>query len=144
MPGLETATAVAEALPSKTSGSLLGVIGSTYYLLGDFESTRSNCEQNRDYPDSQTCLALAYDKLGRHADAEAELKRYQAASGDTDSYRYAQIYAQWSNRPKALGWLDTAMRWRNPDLLYLKTDPLMDPLRNEPRFRAIERELKFP
>jgi hypothetical protein len=26
----------------------------------------------------------------------------------------------------------------------LKTDPLMDPLRKEPRFQAIERELKFP
>jgi hypothetical protein len=28
--------------------------------------------------------------------------------------------------------------------MWLKTDPLMDPLRNEPRFQAIERELKFP
>jgi hypothetical protein len=26
----------------------------------------------------------------------------------------------------------------------LKTDPLMDPLRNEPRFQAIKRQLKFP
>jgi hypothetical protein len=26
----------------------------------------------------------------------------------------------------------------------LKTDPLLDPLRKEPRFKAIERELKFP
>jgi hypothetical protein len=27
---------------------------------------------------------------------------------------------------------------------FLKTDPLMDPLREEPRFQAIERALKFP
>lgn len=25
----------------------------------------------------------------------------------------------------------------------LKTEPLLDPLRNEPRFQALERELKF-
>ena len=36
------------------------------------------------------------------------------------------------------------MRLRDPGLEFLKTDPLMDPLRNEPRFQAIERQLKFP
>ena len=30
------------------------------------------------------------------------------------------------------------------DLLSLKTDPLMDPLRKEPRFQAVMRELRFP
>ena len=134
----------AEALASTTPGAHLGAIGSIYYLLGDFESARATCEQNRDDPSSQSCLALVYDKLGRHADAEAELKKYQAASGDAGTYGYAQIYAQWGNRPKALEMLDTAMRWRVPDLSDLKTDPLMDPLRNEPRFQAVARELKFP
>ena len=46
--------------------------------------------------------------------------------------------------PKALEWLETALRLRDPGLELLKTDPLLDPLRKEPRFQAIERELKFP
>jgi hypothetical protein len=29
-------------------------------------------------------------------------------------------------------------------LVALKTDPLLDPLRNKPRFQAVMRELKFP
>jgi hypothetical protein len=33
---------------------------------------------------------------------------------------------------------------RDPGLVELKTDPLMDPLRKEPRFQAIEGQLKFP
>jgi len=33
---------------------------------------------------------------------------------------------------------------RDAGLADLKTDPLMDPLRKEPRFQAIERALKFP
>lgn len=33
---------------------------------------------------------------------------------------------------------------RDPGLENLKTDPLLDPLRKEPRFKAIERELKSP
>jgi hypothetical protein len=43
-----------------------------------------------------------------------------------------------------LEWLTTAMRLRSPDLVYVKTDPLLDPLRKDPRFQAIERALKFP
>jgi hypothetical protein len=64
--------------------------------------------------------------------------------GDTFAYQFAEIYAQWGNQGKALEWLDTAMRLRDAGLLFLRTDPLMDPLRKEPRFQAIERELKFP
>ena len=41
---------------------------------------------------------------------------------------------------EALTWLDTALQRRDPGLQY----PLLDPLREEPRFQAIERALKFP
>jgi len=37
-----------------------------------------------------------------------------------------------------------ALRLRDPGLSLLKTDPLMDPLRREPRYRAVERQLNFP
>ena len=39
---------------------------------------------------------------------------------------------------------ETALRLRDPGLVYLKTDPLLNPLRQEPRFKAIVGELKFP
>jgi tetratricopeptide (TPR) repeat protein len=87
---------------------------------------------------------VIYDKLGRHADAEAVLSKLKAALGDTAAYQYATIYAQWGNRAKALDWLETALRLPDSGLELLKTDPLLDSLRQEPRFQAIERELKFP
>ena len=52
--------------------------------------------------------------------------------------------AQWGDRANAIEWLEAAFRRRGADLAYLKTDPPIDPLRQEPRFQAIERELKFP
>lgn len=64
--------------------------------------------------------------------------------GDADAYQYAEIYAQWGDQRKALEWLETAMRLRDPGLQELKADPLLDPLRKEPRFQVIERQLKFP
>ena len=118
------------------------VRGITYYLLGDLQNARTSCESTT-YWVSEWCLAIVYDKLGRHADAEAELAQLKA-SGDAVAYQYAAIYAQWGNRAKALEWLETAMRLRDPGLVFLKTSALMDPLRKEPRFQAIMRALKFP
>jgi len=118
--------------------------GLSFYGLGDLERARASCETKRDYWGSQWCLAVIYDKLRQHADAEAELAKLKAALGDAAAYQYATIYAQWGQRAKALESLDTAWRLRDPGLETLKTDPLLDPLRQEPRFQAIERELKFP
>jgi TolB-like protein/tetratricopeptide (TPR) repeat protein len=117
--------------------------GLAYYGLGDLERARASCETKPDQWQSQLCLAMTYDKLGRHADAEAELSKL-AAQGDVWAYQCATIHAQWGNRAKALEWLETALRLRDPGLALLKIDPLMDPLRKEPRFEAIMRELKFP
>jgi hypothetical protein len=89
-------------------------------------------------------LEVGVKKLGRHADAEAELAKLKAALGDTAAYQYATVYAQWGDRAKALEWLETALRLRDPGLELLKTDAFLDPLRKEPRFKAVERELKFP
>ncbi len=118
--------------------------GLSFYALGDLDHARASCETQRDFWTSQWCLAIVYDKLGRHADAEAELAKLKAFGGDGAAYQYATIYAQWGDRPKALEWLETAWRLRDPGLESLKTDPLMDPLREEPRFQVIQRELKFP
>jgi len=117
--------------------------GHALYALGDLESARVSCATEQE-PMGSPCLAVVYHKLGRETDAQAELARLKAAAGNDDAYEYAWIYAQWGDRPKALEWLDTAMRLRNTGLSNLKTDPLMDPIRQEPRFRAIQQKLRFP
>ena len=119
-------------------------LGLTDYQLGNFEEARVNCEARPNYWGTQWCLALTYQKLGRHADAQAAVAKIEAMQGDTTAYQYSTIYAQWGDTAKALEWLETAMRLRDPGLSLLRTDPLMDPLRNEPRYRAVEKELKFP
>ena len=118
--------------------------GLSFYGLGDLERARASCETKPDDWGSQLCLALIYDKLRQHPDAEAELAKMKVALGDAAAYQYATIYAQWGNRGQALEWLETAWRLRDPGLEQLKTDALLDSLRKEPRFQAIERELKFP
>ena len=41
-------------------------------------------------------------------------------------------------------WLQKGLRLRDVELQSLQLDPLLDALRKEERFQAIERELKFP
>ena len=120
-------------------------LGLTQYLLGDPEAARSSCEKAaEEYDYRPQCMALVDHKLGRHADAQTALTKLKTRWGDDGPTVYAEVYAQWGDTTRALEWLDTAVRLRNPALEGLKTDPLLDPLRNEPRFQAIERELKFP
>ena len=141
----EAAAAHAEAISVNPDfQSAYGERGLAFYAVGDLERARATCETKRDDWGSQQCLAVVYEKLGRHADAEAELAKMKAALGDALAFQYATIYAQWGDRAKALEWLDIAMRLRDPGLENLKTEPFFDPLRKEPRFKAIERELKFP
>jgi tetratricopeptide (TPR) repeat protein len=122
-------------------------LGIGYNALGDLQNARAACEdadESTGADAKQGCLAITYDKLGRHADAEAMLTKIRASQGDADAVLYAMIYAQWGNTTKALEWLDTAVRLRASDLEALKVSPALDPLRKEPRFQAMERELKFP
>ena len=125
--------------------------GLAYYVRGDYQGARATCESTRPHADPagsyngiQVCLAITYEKLGRHADAEAMLTTMQSWYGDRGAYQYAEIYSQWGNASKALAWLETAMRLRDSGLAALKVDPLLDPLRKEPSFQAIQRALKFP
>jgi TolB-like protein/Tfp pilus assembly protein PilF len=150
--GLQALRRYQEALVAFSNALALGEVsdartqlGITHYLLGDPQSARSSCEEAAEEFDFRPqCMAMVDHKLGRHADAEAALTKLKARWGDSGATLYAEVYAQWGDTKMALEWLDTAVRVRNPGLEGLKTDPLLDPLRNEPRFQAIERELKFP
>ena len=141
----EAAAAFADAIslnPDFKSG--YGERGLALYALGEFEHARLSCETNRDDWVSQWCLAMVYYKLGRLPEAEAERKKYEDVMSESGAYQFATIYAQWGNHPKALAWLEKALHLRDSGLENLKTDPLMDPLREEPRFQAVMQELNFP
>jgi len=121
------------------------IVWGFYYLIGDLQASRTWCEKRPAEWGAQMCLAIVYNKLGRHADAEAELAKLKASNPAADDWaQYAEIYAQWGYTSKALDCLEKALPSRPPEMQYLKITPLLDPLRKEPRFQAVMRELKFP
>lgn len=118
--------------------------GETYYELGNYAAARTACETPTPNWRNYTCLAIVYEKLGRHADAQAQLALLQKNLGETAQYQYAQIFAQWGDIPRALEALERAVVLHDGGLGYAKVDRLVDSLRNEPRFKAVLAELKFP
>jgi TolB-like protein/Flp pilus assembly protein TadD len=141
----ESIIALGDGLALQSAADIRTELGFTQYLLGDLQAARGSCEAvAEEYDLGQQCLAITYHKLGRHGDAEAALTKLKALWGDSGPAVYAVVYAQWGDSAKALEWLETAVRRRTPGLEGLKTDPMLDPVRKDPRFQAIERDLKFP
>jgi TolB-like protein len=121
-----------------------GLRGLSYHLLGDEERARASCEVPSPHYEVGVCRAIVYQHLGRTADALTQLEDLHARWGDGLAYQLAQIYSQWGDKAKALQWLETAAHLRDTGLKQIKRDPLVETLRDEPRFQAIERALKFP
>jgi adenylate cyclase len=94
--------------------------------------------------DRHFSLAMIYHALGRQADAEHEVVQYKKLVGDARPYRLAQIYAQWGDIAAALQSLDRAEQTHGIYMWWLKVDPLLDPIRSEPRFKALVARMKFP
>jgi hypothetical protein len=69
--------------------------GLSDYQLGNYAGASTTCEARPNNYGTQWCLALAYQKLGRHADALAAVAKIQAMQGDTAAYQYATLYARW-------------------------------------------------
>lgn len=84
-----------------------------------------------------TALAIFYEALGDQAKAQQALDRMLVKYGDSASYQYGQVHAQWGDVETALGWLEQALEIRDPGIIQAGDDRLLIPLRDEPRFQRI-------
>jgi TolB-like protein/DNA-binding winged helix-turn-helix (wHTH) protein len=112
-------------------------------MQGDFVAAERVCAGNVDFRDMM-CLAMADHMLGRQADAEAEFAKARAALGDNGAYIYARIFAQWGQPLAVLHWLQTAYQLRDPGLIELKIDPIMDLISGTRDYRDLVDKLGFP
>jgi tetratricopeptide (TPR) repeat protein len=118
--------------------------GRIHYLMGDIQKAKAACEAEPDIYHLQSCMPLIYEKLGQHEAARAALAIAIESQKEYSSYQWAQVYAQWGQLDQAIDWLETGVKVLDPGVESMKVDPFLDPLRNEPRFQALERALKFP
>jgi TolB-like protein/Tfp pilus assembly protein PilF len=83
-------------------------------------------------------LARMYPMIGRATEARAILRGFleQSAAGSFSAKPIAKIYLALGDTDQAFAWLDQAVGARDV-YLYLKSDPIWDPLRSDPRFYRV-------
>ena len=77
------------------------------------------------------------------AAAQRELAALRSEEGDNGLYQQAQILAQWGKKDEALDVLDRAVGVRDSGLVYLFSDPFLEPLHGETRFKSLLSQLHF-
>jgi TolB-like protein/tetratricopeptide (TPR) repeat protein len=141
----EALRAIEEAKKVNPNERWRGTAGAIYLATGRAELARDTCVETLSQPDpAYTCLAIAYHALNDQAEADKMLHGMLAKEGDAGAYGYAEIYAQWGDTKESLKWLGVVARTRNPFVQHLRADWMLDPIRAEPEYKAIERQFNFP
>jgi tetratricopeptide (TPR) repeat protein len=126
-------------------------IASTYELAGNYPAAIQAFQRMQLLAgDDPADVARKYDQR-RRAYAENgetgywrdELTTDIANRPHADFQHSAQVYAHLGEKEKALDCLEKAFDTRTYTALWLKVNPAWDPLRDEPRFKAMLRRARF-
>lgn len=92
--------------------------------------------------DSLAGLAYAYAMAGKKAEVQDTLEKLKHHPAHS-FYGLAQVHMALGDKDRAISLLEKAYAERSNRMNYLKVDPVMDPLREEPRFKELIRKMNF-
>jgi eukaryotic-like serine/threonine-protein kinase len=94
-----------------------------------------------------TTAALGYvlARTGKRAEAEALLAELEAQrrADYVSPVAFATLYLGLDDHQRTLDWMERALEERRGWLAYLRVNPLLDPLRGEPRFQALIEKMRL-
>ena len=100
-----------------------------------------------DLPAGWESLGYAYAKSGQREEAIKILNQLQERANRGEYVQpigIAWIYTALGDKDQAFVWLDKACADRSYLLRYVKTEPMYDPLRSDPRFTDLLRRMNLP
>jgi TolB-like protein/tetratricopeptide (TPR) repeat protein len=125
-------------------------LGEALELKGNLREALAEYKKAVELDDDPFVLALlgqAYAKLGQRDEALKILAQLPqiGAHRYVASYSYALLHMALGEKDKAIEWLERSYReGAGLDLIFLKVDPMLDPLQKEPRFQALVTKVFSP
>jgi len=95
--------------------------------------------------DRHPMLAYAYTRVGRRDEAIRILNDQirLAKQSNISPYNFAIIYTGLDDKDKAFEWLEKGYEQRTPLIYRLKTRPMFDSLRSDPRYSELLRKMNL-
>jgi tetratricopeptide (TPR) repeat protein len=125
-------------------------LGLAYTRLGDHQRAIAEglaaVRLTGNAPGRLAALGRSYAAAGQIKEAENILGQLEQLSKTAyvSIFDTAAIYVTLGNKDRALGLLEAAFKAHDPELIRLKRDPFLDPLRPDPRFQDLMLRMKFP
>jgi TolB-like protein/Flp pilus assembly protein TadD len=117
-------------------------LGCVLEVKGDFPTAIAQYQKARELNDDPRVLALlghVFAVSGNKSEAIKILDQMKAlAQGRyVSAYSFALLYLGLGDKNEALHWLEQSYQDRFPEITRIKVEPLLDPLRGDPRFQAL-------
>ena len=132
---------------NKRIGANPDAVAAYYYLSnallanGDHEAALSAIKKERDVEFNLTGLALVNHALGNKEESDAALVALIAGDNGQYNYQIAVIYAYRDEVSEAIAWLRRANDNDDTGMMLILGDPMLDNVRDDPRFVAFLTEL---
>lgn len=121
------------------------MVGDALLLLGQPAAAKAEYEAlGAEDPFRLARLALLAARTGDRQEANRAIAQLEQQAGAGASYQYAEIYVQLGDKDRAFKEFENALVAKDPGLVYLKVDPFLDPVRNDPRYAVLLTRLNFP
>ncbi len=125
-------------------------VASAYIEKGMFAEAVAEARKARESSGVSTrptaFLGYALAKSGRRAEARAELEALLKLSSGryVSPYNIAMIYNGLGERDETLAWLERGYREREPRMIFLRSEPKWNNLRDDAQFQELLRRIGFP